>query len=234
MVRTVDFSTLMASTVHDLKNVIAAIGQAYESLHAQMPETLQRSADARLIERESGRLDAMLMQLLGLYKLEHQQLKPNPTYHRLDDFFEDLVNRHKELLSHRGIECRIVLAEDGLEGFFDAGLLATVLDNALGNALRHCRHALCLSGWREQDRIWLSLCDDGPGFAPERLGPVCAEQTGSTVDPQTGSTGLGLYFAERMVALHDLDGQPALLQLRNGGALPGACVEIALPLPSLF
>ncbi|NLC10248.1 MAG: sensor histidine kinase, partial [Gammaproteobacteria bacterium] len=62
MVKQIDFSTLMASSVHDMKNIIAAISQAYESLLAQMPKELQHSSQARLIEQEALRLDAMLMQ----------------------------------------------------------------------------------------------------------------------------------------------------------------------------
>jgi hypothetical protein len=45
MVKQIDFSTLMASSVHDMKNIIAAVSQAYESLVAQLPPELQQSAE---------------------------------------------------------------------------------------------------------------------------------------------------------------------------------------------
>lgn len=233
MVKQVDFSTLMASSVHDMKNAIAAIAQAYESLMAQVPPELHQSAQARLIERESLRLDAMLIQLLGMYKHEHGQLRLNCDYQRLDDFFEDLQQRHANLLEYRGLEWRLELEDPDLEGFFDQSLLATLFDNALGNAIRHAASVLCLQAREEAGRIMLRLCDDGPGFPASMVGQI-RQREASGIDRSSGSTGLGLHFAASIVAMHDQPDLPATLELRNGGCLPGACVEVGLPLPRLF
>lgn len=233
MVKQIDFSTLMASSVHDMKNIIAAVSQAYESLVAQLPPELQSSAEVRLIERESLRLDAMLVQLLGMYKFEHGQLRLQSEYCRVDDLFEDLHNRHAELLQYRQVELRIELDDPDLEGFFDRNLIVTVLDNALGNALNYCRSAICLHAAAGEGCIVLSLCDDGPGYPAAMLGPV-RERDASGIDRSSGSTGLGLYFAASIVAMHDQPGCQAGLELRNGGPLGGACLQISLPLPSLF
>lgn len=233
MVKHIDFSTLMASTVHDMKNVIAAVSQAYESLLAQMPEALQRSPQARLIEQEALRLDAMLMQLLGLYKLEHGQLLLQPVYYSLDELFEDLRNRHHELLQYRNIDLQIELDDPDLEAYLDVSLIGTVLDNALGNALNFCKKSIRLSAQREEDGILLIVNDDGAGYPSNLLGAV-RNKPSSGIDRDSGSTGLGLYFAANIIALHDQDNRPARLELSNEGALPGACLTFWLPLPSLF
>ena len=172
MVKQIDFSTLMASTVHDMKNVIAAVSQAYESLLAEMPEALQRSPQARLIEQEALRLDAMLMQLLGLYKLEHGQLLLQPIYYRLDELFEDLHIRHRELLEYRNIDFQVDVAEPDLEAYFDVSLIGTVLDNALGNALNFCKKTIRLHAQREENGVLLSVSDDGEGYPSSMLGEV--------------------------------------------------------------
>lgn len=233
MVKQVDFSTLMASSVHDMKNLVAAIGQAYESLHARMPAELQQSAEVRLIESEALRLDAMLVQLLGMYKLEHGQLQLQRNYYRLDELFEDLHQRHVGLLEYRGVELQQELADPDLEGFFDRSLLLTVLDNALGNALEHCRSSICLQAEVADGMVLISVCDDGPGF-PAGMQQRVLEGAASAVDRETGSTGLGLHFAVSIVAMHDRAGRPALLELSNDSCLGGARVRIGLPLPSLF
>ncbi len=44
MVTAVNFATLMAPSVHDMKNIIAAVSQAYESLIAQLPDELRNNA----------------------------------------------------------------------------------------------------------------------------------------------------------------------------------------------
>ncbi len=233
MVKQVDFSTLMASSVHDMKNVIAAVSHAYESLVAQMPTELQQSAEVRLIERESLRLDAMLVQLLGMYKFEHGQLQLQGGYCRVDDLFEDLHNRHAELLAYRQVELQVELDDPDLEGFFDRNLIATVLDNALGNALNHCRSAIGLHAALVDGVLLLSVCDDGPGYPAGMAGPVRRREA-SGIDRETGSTGLGLYFAASIVAMHDQPSAEAGLELLNDGPLGGACMRIGLPLPSLF
>lgn len=233
MVKQIDFSTLMASTVHDMKNVIAAVSQAYESLLAEMPEALQRSPQARLIEQEALRLDAMLMQLLGLYKLEHGQLLLQPVYYRLDELFEDLHIRHRELLEYRNIDFQVDVAEADLEAYFDVSLIGTVLDNALGNALNFCKKTIRLHAQREENGVLLSVSDDGEGYPSSLLGEV-RDKESSSIDRNTGSTGLGLYFAANIIALHDQDERLARLELSNDGPLSGACMKIWLPMPSLF
>lgn len=233
MVKHIDFSTLMASTVHDMKNIIAAVSHAYESLLAEMPEALQRSPQARLIEQEALRLDAMLMQLLGLYKLEHGQLLLQAVYCPLDEVFEDLHNRHRELLNYRNIDLQIELENPDLEGYFDISLIGTVLDNALGNAINYCKKTIRLNAQHQDNGILLSISDDGAGYPESLLGTVRNSQS-SSIDRNSGSTGLGLYFAANIIAMHDQDDRPARLQLSNNTALPGACMSIWLPLPSLF
>lgn len=233
MVKHIDFSTLMASSVHDMKNIIAAVSQAYESLLAEMPPELQRSPQTRLIEQESLRLDAMLMQLLGLYKLEHGQLLLQPVYCRLDELFEDLHNQHRELLDYRNIDLQIELDDPDLEGYFDLSLMGTVLDNAIGNAITYCKKTIRIHAQREENGILLSINDDGAGYPDSLLGAV-RERESSSIDRHSGSTGLGLYFAANIIAMHDQENRPARLELSNGGALPGACMKIWIGLPSLF
>lgn len=233
MVKPIDFSTLMASSVHDLKNIIAAINQAHESLLAQLPEPLQQSSEAHLIKRESLRLNALLIQLLSMYKLEYGQLRVQGEYHRIDDLFEDLLNRHSDMIGFLNIRLQIDLEDPDLEGFFDLNLIATILDNALGNALRHCGSTIRLHGKFHDEGIVLEVSDDGPGY-PAGMSGLIRDHKASGIDRETGSTGLGLYFAANILALHDQPERPARLQLSNGQGLPGACLHLWIPLPALL
>ena len=232
MVKQIDFSTLMASTVHDMKNIIAAVSQAYESLLAELPVELQRSPQTRLIEQEALRLDAMLMQLLGLYKLEHGQLLVQPTYCRLDELFEDLHNRHRELLDYRNIELQLELEDPDLEGYFDHNLIGTVLDNAMGNAMTYCKKNIRLHAQRDDNGVLITINDDGCGYPDSLLGAI-RERESSSIDRDSGSTGLGLYFAANIIAMHDQEDRPARLELSKEES-PGACMQIWIGLPSLF
>lgn len=64
-----DFSTVIASTVHDLKNSLAALTHAHSQWLARLPEELRGGTEQGVVEHELSHLNGMLVQLLGLYKL---------------------------------------------------------------------------------------------------------------------------------------------------------------------
>ncbi len=81
-----DFSTVIASTVHDMKNSLAMLMRAHSQWLANLPGPSRQSAEQGVIEFEFAHLNGMLVQLLGLYKLGVNQMPLQPAYHELDDF----------------------------------------------------------------------------------------------------------------------------------------------------
>ncbi|MFN4263797.1 MAG: hypothetical protein ACK4IT_09380 [Thioalkalivibrionaceae bacterium] len=72
------------------------------------------------------------------------------------------------------------------------------------------------------ERLWVlvTIEDDGPGYPLNRLGRVRAED-GAPLDRTMGQTGLGLYFAARIAAMHrDLDGHGGWIVIDNESSLP--------------
>jgi len=222
-----DIATVIASTVHDMKNSLALLGQAQARWLAQLPAELQASPERGVIEYEAARLNGMLVQLLGLYKLGVNQLPLYPAYHELDDFIGAQLARHQEILDSRGIVARGEVAEFDLMGFFDQELIGSVLGNVIANSIRYARSAL-LIGAREQDGgLLISVNDDGAGYPAAML-----EQQGDYVlglNQSSGSTGLGLYFAARIAELHERDGVRGRIELANGGPLGGRELRVFLP-----
>lgn len=135
---------------------------------------------------------------------------------------------------------------------WDARLLGVVIDNVLTNTLRHARRRIRLrvervgDHWRDSDAAggapdrakhdrqaasaahWLRVTieDDGDGYPSARLGRL-------PVAPRPGDlrnadrTGLGLYFAARIVDLHrDAEQRPGWIEIHNGAA-PGAASDTA-------
>ena len=75
-----DFATVMASTVHDMKNTMAMMLQTYETWLERLPPELTEAPERGIIQYESMRLHGMLVQLLGLYKMETNRLPVNPIW----------------------------------------------------------------------------------------------------------------------------------------------------------
>lgn len=222
-----DFSTVIASTVHDMKNSLAMLTQTHGQWLQQMPEALLHGREHGIIEYEFARLNGMLVQLLGLYKLGVNQLPLRPAYHELEDFIEAQLARHHEVLQSRHIVARCEVAEFDLLGFFDQELLGSVVANIITNSIRYARSALLVRAWQEPGHLVLAICDDGQGYPPAML----AEQSDYvlSLNHSTGSTGLGLYFAGRIAELHERNGVHGHIAISNGGPLGGGEFRIHLP-----
>lgn len=221
-----DFSSLMAATVHDMKNVMSVIQQAYTTWLADLPAEYRERAEQRLIEQETLHLQSMTVQLLGLYKLEKSQLAFTPDYHLLDEFFEDQISRHADVISARGLMIDFQLDDPDLEGYFDRNLLEVALDNAISNAQRFARSQILLTARQQDGGTLIQVNDDGPGYPAHMCGELNADA--STINLDSGSTGLGLYFTRQIARLHD-NQQPARVSLGNGAHPGGGNFSIWLP-----
>lgn len=113
-----DFSTVIASTVHDMKNSLAMLMQAHAQWLARLPEQ-QNAPEQGVIDYQFAHLNGMLVQLLGLYKLGINQLPLQPAYHELDDFIEAQLVSHQDVFKSRGISAAYEVDPLSPLGFFD-------------------------------------------------------------------------------------------------------------------
>ena len=222
-----DFSTVIASTVHDMKNSLAMLMQAHSQWLARLPESAQQTPEQGVIDFEFAHLNGMLVQLLGLYKLGVNQLPLQPAYHELDDFIEAQLASHQEVFASRGIIATYEVDPLSPLGFFDRELVASVLGNCINNAIRYARESLLITVSDEAGQLVLSINDDGDGYPAEMLERQADYVQG--INHGSGSTGLGLYFANRIAALHQRNGVVGHTEIRNGGPLGGGVFSLYLP-----
>lgn len=99
-----DFSTVIASTVHDMKNSLGMLMQAYQQWSSSLPPEVTDNRERGVIEYESLRLNGMLVQMLSLYKLGVNQLPMRPAWLEVEDFLQAQLARHDDILRSRHIE----------------------------------------------------------------------------------------------------------------------------------
>ncbi|WP_109511869.1 sensor histidine kinase [Pseudomonas ovata] len=222
-----DFSMVIASTVHDMKNSLATLTRAHSEWQAQLPVEQRRSAGHGVIEYEFANLNGMLVQLLGLYKLGVNQLPLRPDYHELDDFIEAQLAHHQDVLESRSIRASFEL--DGLIplGFFDRELIGSVVSNILVNAIRFAREKIAVEIGEQDGQLCITINDDGPGYPVHMIEKQTDYVQG--INAMSGSTGLGLYFASHIARLHQRNGVQGRIEIANGGALGGGRFSIFLP-----
>ncbi|MCX2901588.1 sensor histidine kinase [Pseudomonas mandelii] len=222
-----DFSTVIASTVHDMKNSLAMLMQAHSQWLARLPEPARQAPEQGVIEFEFAHLNGMLVQLLGLYKLGINQLPLQPAYHELDDFIEAQLACHQDVFASRGIMATFEVDPLSPLGFFDRELIASVLGNCINNAIRYARHAVLISVSDAAGQLVITVNDDGEGYSPQMIERQADYMQG--INHSTGSTGLGLYFAGRIAALHQRNGVQGRTEIGNGGSLGGGLFSLYLP-----
>jgi signal transduction histidine kinase len=208
---------VIASGIHDIKNelfdALARIGAARQSIHADEPA----AALPVLAETEVALSAAAerLSKLLSAYRLARHENPVAMVAVDVSDLVEDVLIRVGT--TRRGIELASdVRCKDAW--ICDRELVADSLVNALQNALRHARSAVRIEADVVDAMLRFSIADDGPGFPTEM--PAHADGTRS---------GVGLFIARRIAALHFRHGRKGHLAMSNGGALGGAIFTLDLP-----
>ncbi len=222
------FSLILASTVHDMKNSLAMLGQ---SLNHILDEQKQNNPNAKtqrdvgIVQYESNRVNNSLMQLLALYKLENEQLPFSPNYHNLFEFLEEQTIILAQLLEAKNISCEIDV-DESIDAFFDANLVAIVVENILGNAVRYSKSKIVIHCTND-DHLIIQINDDGFGYPDKMIDLEGGYLLG--INQSTGSTGLGLFFAEQIASMHQNKNKTGYITLKNGGDLKGGLFEIHIP-----
>ncbi|MDY7559640.1 HAMP domain-containing sensor histidine kinase [Pseudomonas sp. 10B1] len=222
-----DFSMVIASVVHDMKNSLSTLMHAHSQWLTQLTKAQQDVPEHGAIEYEFAHLNGMLVQLLGLYKLGVNQLPLRPDYHELDDFIEALLACHQDVLHSHGIVANYEIEGFNELGFFDRELISSVVANIIINAIRYARHTILITAHEEDGQLVLTVNDDGPGYPAQMLEHQSDYVQG--INQRSGSTGLGLYFAARIAERHERNGVRGHIELANGGKLGGGKFIIYLP-----
>jgi signal transduction histidine kinase len=223
----IPFPTVLASTVHDMKNSLGMLLQSLDAILQRVPEE-QRSEMRELgvLQYEAARVNTTLVQLLALYKLEQDQLPLNIGYHGVLDFVESITASHTELLAVRHIEVEFAV-DDELSWFFDYDLCASVINNVVTNTIRYTKNKIMISAWIEENQLIIEISDDGPGYPANMVEQAASYMLG--INHSTGSTGLGLFFAGQVAQLHQKNNQKGHIALQNGRRLPGGEFRLYLP-----
>jgi signal transduction histidine kinase len=222
----IDFSFVLASSVHDMKN---SLGMLLNTLSAMMENSPPRDAEqARFfstLEYEAARINGELVQLLSLYRMDEQTMMVVIDEHHTIDIIEEQIARNDSLLKSRHIEIQVDCDGD-LIWYFDHELVGGVLNNLIVNCARYCRKQLLVSAVEENGFLCISVADDGQGYPDNMLlGPLPQ----AAVSFGSGNTRLGLLFARKVLELHKSKKGQGYMTIANNGPLGGGLLKLYLP-----
>lgn len=221
----IDFSMVLASAVHDMKNSLGMLLNSLDELRTEHETSLAASDKFNMLQYEAERMHNDLVQLLGIYRLGENNLSAHMEEHYVPDFLSEHLARHVPLLE--GLKINYEVDADDINGFFDEDLLTGVLNNTINNAIRYTKSRIRLTARQESDYLVIGVEDDGRGY------PESMQHSGTpdfrSLDFNSGSTSLGLFFASSVAKLHTDGERTGSIRLRNGGSLGGGVFEIWLP-----
>lgn len=220
------FSDILASSIHDIKNSLSMVMVTLDDLtnnpanHFEQPEKVIR------LQEETKRANNDLIQLLLLYKYENGRLGLDITELNLEAFLEEVQIENQSLLQARNIQLNLS-CDASLFGYFDEDLIKGVLNSAIGNASRYTKSEVRLSAYEDEGYLVIAVEDDGGGFPPVMLEVQYSNQKKESFS--SGSTQLGLYFAQQVANIHENRGKKGFIKLENKRNLIGGCFSIQLP-----
>lgn len=181
----------LAATGHDLAQPLSSIRFALAALRHQDAN----AAATGHIDRALDYTESLLRSLI-----DDAKRGQSDQHWRLDagDLLSAAWDRHQAAAAARGLDlrvrpssCRVVASE---------GVVARILDNLIGNALRYCPSGSILLGARRRsDGIELQVVDTGPGFDTHLRDRLLApfSQSGRLAQEQDGH-GLGLHIVRTL------------------------------------
>lgn len=220
-----DMHTVMASTVHDVKNSLGMINNQLADLVKRLKESDAEGARELLrIQLECGRINNGMVHMLGLYKLNQGMFSPNIEEIYVPDVIVDVTSRYREMLDAMGVSLQVNI-DDDLLWYMDSNLIEGLLTNVLTNSIRYSKSLLSFDIQEVDGWLNISIRDDGDGF-PEKM--LTMLDDAETVCFESGATGLGLYFCQQIAQMHKAGGREGYVRLSNGEQV-GAVFDLYLP-----
>lgn len=192
---------LTNTMVHDLRNPLTAISGSLELLESGSP-TPRQAEILRMARSSTDRMLRLVNAILDVSRLESGRMPLDRQRLELREVVAETISMLAPLAGERGLvlEARLDGAPAALA---DAGLVARVFDNLVGNALKFTprggvvRVAAAPDG---RGMLVVAVADSGPGIPADIRGRLFQK---FVTGRQTGSgSGLGLAFCRLAVEAH--------------------------------
>jgi len=219
---------LIANVSHDLRTPLVSMRGYLEVLAAKgdtiAPEQHRQYLD--IVVRQSERLATLIDELFELAKLDFKGVAIAREPFPFGELAVDVVQKFELAAQGRQVALAVDVAPrlpfvDG-----DLSLIERVLENLIGNALKHTPAGgrVTVRAHREGGRLLAEVADTGRGIPAAEL-PFIFDRFYRGADGRgSGGAGLGLAITRRIVELHGAEIGVAC------GPEGGSCFRFALPL----
>jgi signal transduction histidine kinase len=196
-----------ATLLHELRNPLAPIANAVESLGLDTADHSRVVAMRGIIERQLNQLTRLVDDLLDVSRIAHGAIELQLRPVDLADIMAVAIEAARPTLELHNHELIVMTPQDPILVQVDRVRMTQVLTNLLINAAKYTNPGghIVLCAEREGRSVALHVADDGIGIPPEKLAEVF--ELFSRVAPRTpasgnGGLGVGLAVCRQLVELH--------------------------------
>ncbi len=197
----------VANVSHELRTPLAIFHGYLENLldRPNMPEA-ELVPIFKVMQKHSGRLNALVEDLLTLTRLESRRDPLAREATGLPAFFEALADDWDARCSAKAVSLRVEVAPEVPRLSLDPHRFRQVLDNLLENAVKYSPKGgeICLRAQRSGDAVEVSVEDEGAGIPPADLPHIFERfyRADKARSRELGGTGLGLSIVKHIVQAH--------------------------------
>ena len=197
--------TLLSSISHELKTPLTRLQLATALVRHECGET----ESVKRIEREIGRMDKMISELLLLSRHQmNSQVERDIFY--ANTLWTDIINDTKFEAEQRGITflTNIRLPKNELQLNGNSRLLESAVENIVTNALKYTKDKIELHIFiqeeEEEEFLRIRIDDNGSGVHPDEFKKIFKPfyRVDETRTRTTGGTGLGLAIVSNVIQEH--------------------------------
>ncbi len=217
----------LAMLGHELRNPLAAIGNAAAVLGRQLGGDPLHARTNDILERQVRHLARLVDDLLDIARITHGKLSVHLQPLRLDALATRIALEMGPRMDARQqqfrveIEANLVIAGDEVR-------LTQVISNLLDNAGKYTPDSgeIALDLRREGPDVLIRVSDNGAGIGPDLLSSLFQPftQGAQNLARQHGGLGLGLAIAREVVKLHG-----GTIEAKSAGEQLGLEISVRLP-----
>ncbi len=197
-------SQFLAQASHDLRQPIHSISLFTACLRdGRLDAEQQRLVDN--VDKSLHSVSRLFRTILDMYSLDSGRVTPHVETLALHTLLQQLVQQNAEAARWAGVAIRVHCPPTYVGA--DPGLLTTMLQNLLTNALKYAPGRPLLIGCRRRgDQLSIEMYDKGVGIAEAHLGSVFEEfyRVRQARGKDVEGMGLGLAIVKRLGQLMDL------------------------------
>ena len=183
----------LLSVSHDLRTPLTSIRGYGEALaDGAVKDAVHVGA---IIEGEAKRLERLVGDLLLLARLEGTGFEYHIATVDLAPLVEAAAVGVRHEAEQRSVAITIRTPDEPTRIRADPDRYSQVIGNLVGNALRFARETVLVTVWTEDNRIHLSVADDGPGISEADLPHIFERLYVAKDNPAIKESGSGLGLA---------------------------------------